>query len=101
MIKKIDKYLNKYNKIVLYYDNGQEVLGKILDQAFIKFSGFEHRITFNHEEKRLFQLTDMLTYLDKYYYKYNHKKGFTKGEKFFFTEEEMRKIYNDLDKKRI
>lgn len=101
MIKKIDKYLNKYDKIVLYYDNGQEVLGKILDQAFIKFSGFEHRITFNHEEKRLFQLTDMLTYLDKYYYKYNHKKGFTKGEKFFFTEEEMRKIYNDLDKKRI
>ena len=62
MIKKIDKYLNKYNKIVLYYDNGQEVLGKILDQAFIKFSGFEHRITFNHEEIRLFQLTDMLTY---------------------------------------
>lgn len=43
----------------------------------------------------------MLTYLDKYYYKYIHKKGFTKGEKFFFTEEEMRKIYNDLDKKRI
>lgn len=101
MIKKIDKYLNKYDKIVLYYDNGQEVLGKILDQAFTKFSGFEHRISFNHEEKRLFQLTDMLTYLDKYYYKYNHKKGFTKGEKFFFTEEEMRKIYNDLDKKRI
>ena len=29
MIKKIDKYLNKYDKIVLYYDNGQEVLGKI------------------------------------------------------------------------
>lgn len=101
MIKKIDKYLNKYDKIVLYYDNGQEVLGKILDQAFTKFSGFEHIISFNHEEKRLFQLTDMLTYLDKYYYKYIHKKGFTKGEKFFFTEEEMRKIYNDLDKKRI
>ena len=38
MIKKIDKYLNKYDKIVLYYDNGQEVLGKILDQAFTKFS---------------------------------------------------------------
>lgn len=101
MIKKIDKYLNKYDKIVLYYDNGQEVLGKILDQAFTKFSGFEHRISFNHEEKRLFQLTDMLTYLDKYYYKYIYKKGFTKGEKFFFTEEEMRKIYNDLHKKRI
>ena len=34
MIKDHEQYFNKFDKIVMYYDNGQEVLGTILDSIF-------------------------------------------------------------------
>ena len=101
MIRKIDNYLKKFDVIVMYYDNGQEILGKILDQIFSKYNGFEHRELFDHKEKRLFQVSDMLTFIDKYNYKYKNKMKFTKGEKYFFTDEEIRLILRNIDKKRI
>lgn len=101
MIKMHEEYFNKFNQIVMYYDNGQETLGIILDSIFSRFDGFEHRADFNHKEKRLFQVSDMLTYIDKYDYKYKNKKLFTKGEKYFFNDEEIRKIRKGLEKKRF
>ena len=101
MIRKINNYLKKFDVIVMYYDNGQEILGKILDQIFCKYNGFEHRELFDHKEKRLFQVSDMLTFIDKYNYKYKNKMKFTKGEKYFFTDEEIRLILREIDKKRL
>ena len=63
--------------------------------------GFEHRVEFDHKEKRLFQVSDMLTYIDKYDYKYKNKMSFTKSEKYFFTDDEIRKILRELNKKRF
>ena len=101
MIKEHDGYFEKFDKIVMYYDNGQETLGIILDSIFSRFEGFEHRVEFDHKEKRLFQVSDMLTYIDKYDYKYKNKMSFTKGEKFFFSYDEVRKILRELRKKRF
>lgn len=101
MIKEHESYFNKFDKIVMSYDNGQETLGIILDSIFLRFDGFEHRVDFNHKEKRLFQVSDMLTFIDKYDYKYKNKKQFTKGEKYFFSDEEIRKILRELSKKRF
>ncbi len=78
MIKEHEEYFNKFDKIVLYYDNGQETLGTILDSVFLRFDGFDHRDKFDHKEKRLFQVSDMLTYIDKYDYKYKNKKNLQK-----------------------
>lgn len=101
MIKTHEDYLNKFDKIVLYYDNGQEPLGYILDSLFIRFDGFEHRIDFNHKEKRLFQVSDMLTYIDKAIYKHKNNIKYKKAELYFFGNEELRKIAKELDKKRF
>ena len=101
MIKEHEKYFNRFDKIVMYYDNGQETLGTILDSIFLRFEGFEHRISFDHKEKRLFQVSDMLTFIDKYDYKYKNKMSFTRGEKYFFSIEEIRKILKELNKKRF
>ncbi len=101
MIKKNEKYFKKFDKIVMYYDNGQETLGIILNSIFSRFDGFEHRVDFNHKEKRLFQVSDMLTYIDKFDYKYKNKMKFTNGEKYFFSIEEMRRILKELNKKRF
>lgn len=101
MIKLHEDYFNKFDKIVLYYDNGQEPLGYILDSLFIRFDGFEHRTVFDHKEKRLFQVSDMLTYLDKAIYKHHHNIKYKKAELYFFGKEELRKIAKELDKKRF
>ena len=37
------------------------------------YVGFRHRVGFDYEEKRLFQVSDKLTYIDKYDYKYKNK----------------------------
>lgn len=101
MIKEHEIYFEKFDQIVMYYDNGQETLGTILDSIFLRFDGFEHRIEFDHKEKRLFQVSDMLTYIDKYDYKYKHKMEFTRSEKYFFTIADIRKILKELSKKRF
>ncbi|MBR4830976.1 MAG: hypothetical protein IKZ96_04400 [Bacilli bacterium] len=101
MIKEQELFFRRYDYIVLYYDNGQEILGTILDALFSRFDNYEHRIDFNHVEKRLFQVSDMLTYIDKYDYKYKNSMSFSKSEKYFFTNEEIRKIIKELNKKRF
>ncbi len=101
MIKEHEKYFNRFDKIVMYYDNGQETLGTILDSIFLRFEGFEHRVNFDHKEKRLFQVSDMLTFIDKYDYKYKNKMSFTRGEKYFFSDKDIRRILRELSKKRF
>jgi len=101
MVNENEAYFKKFDKIVLYYDNGQETLGTILDSIFYRFEGFEHRINFDHKEKRLFQVSDMLTYIDKYDYKYKNKMKISQAEKYFFSVEDIRRILKELNKKRF
>ena len=101
MIKEHEGYFEKFEQIVMYYDNGQETLGIILDSIFSRFDGFQHREDFDHKEKRLFQVSDKLTYIDKYDYKYKYKIQFTKSERYFFTTVDIRKILKELNKKRF
>ena len=101
MINDNEKYFTKFDKIVLYYDNGQEKLGNMLDSLFSRFEGYEHRVEFDHKEKRLFQVADMLTYLDKTFYKYKNNLKYNKAEKFFFDNYNSHKIERELNKKRL
>lgn len=95
------EYFKKFDQIVMYYDNGQETLGIILDSIFFQFEGFEHRVEFDHKEKRLFQVSDMLTFIDKYDYKYKHHMLLTNGEKYFFSNNDIRRILKELARKRF
>ena len=101
MIKEHEVYFNRFNQIVLYYDNGQEVLGNILDATFAKLNGYEHRENFDHKEKRLFQVSDMLTYIDKAIYKHENNIKYKKSELYFLSNEELRKITKELSKKKL
>lgn len=101
MLKENEKYFNKFDKIVMYYDNGQEELGIVLNSLFSRFNGFEHRIDFDHKEKRLFQVSDMLTVIDKLDYKRKNNIRFTKAERYFFNGKDFRHIINLLKNKRI
>lgn len=95
------KYIKSFEKVVIYYDNGQETLATILDTLFSKYLNVERIIEFDHKQKRLFQISDMLTVIDKLDYKRKNNISFTKAEKYFFTSKDFRHIINLLKSKRI
>lgn len=100
-IKENQNYFNLFEKIVIYYDNGQETLATILDIVFSTNERVERRIEFNHTKKRLFQVSDMLTFIDKLDYKFHNNMPFTKAEKYFFTNKEIEYIKRKLKNKRL
>ena len=97
----IGTYLEKFEKVVIYYDNGQEELGKIIDSIVSTKDNVEHRTEFDHKNKRLFQVSDMLTVIDKLDYKRKNNIAFTNNEKYFFKGKDFRNIINLLKDKRI
>ena len=97
----INDYMNQFEKIVIYYDNGQEALGAIIDTLLINKNNIEHRIDFNHKEKRLFQVSDMLTFVDKIIYKHNHNMKMTRAETYFFSVKDILGIIRQLKNKRL
>ena len=80
--RKINNYLNYFQK------------GKIIDKVFNQFNNYKHIVEFDHKEKVLFQVADMLTYL--YKIELNSKKY---DDTFFITEEELRKTIKELNNK--
>lgn len=97
----ISDYMNEFEKVVIYYDNGQEELGAIIDSIIGDKNNVEHRTEFDHKEKRLFQVSDMLTFVDKIVYKHNNNIALTKAEKYFFQLRDIIDIERRLKNKRI
>lgn len=100
-LNSINDYMNEFDKIVIYYDNGQEALGAIIDTLLMTKNNVEHRIEFNHKEKRLFQVSDMLTFIDKIVYKYHNDIPLTNSERYFFSVKDILGIIRQLKNKRI
>ncbi len=102
MIKRNEKYFSKFDKVEVYYDNGQNDLAKVIDKVFKEnFENYEHIVEFDHVENRLFQIADMLTYIDKVDYKYQNKSNYSKHEIYFLEKDEMRNIIRELSRKRL
>ena len=100
-INKNKQYFDSFDKIVIYYDNGQETLATILDIVFATNERAERIVEFDHIRKRLFQVSDMLTFIDKLDYKYHNNMPFTKAEKKFFKNKEIEYIKRKLKNKRL
>ena len=94
------KYFQKFDKIIIYYDNGQSQLTSILEDVFKNFN-ISFISDFDKIKEKLFQVADMLTFMDKYYYKFKHKLYISKNEKIFFENMEMRKLLKELKSKRF
>ena len=94
------KYFLSFQKIIIYYDNGQEKLDNIIKDAFARYN-YEIIEKFNHQEERLFQVADMLTFIDKLNYKRKEKLKINNSEKYFLSIEEYRKLIKELSRKRL
>lgn len=97
----INDYMNEFEQVVIYYDNGQDALGAIIDTLLLNKNNVEHRIEFDHKEKRLFQVSDMLTFVDKIVYKHTHNIKLTRAETYFFSVKDILGIIRQLKNKRI
>lgn len=94
-------YFQQFDRIVIYYDGGQKPLNRILESTFLKMRYANQKVQFNHKEKKLFQVADMLTYVDKIIYKYKHKIKFTATESAFFSQKLVKYTILELAKHRI
>lgn len=96
------EYFNSFDKIIIYYDNGQNELTKILTSVFnILFSNVEFRKV-SPSDYKLFQTADMICTLELLALKAEHNQ-FTKSEREFFTSErDFKKCrLKEIRKKRI
>lgn len=100
-MQNIKAYLDSFDRIVVYYDNGQDNIVAILNEIFSNIPNVEKRTEFNHTEKRLFQVADMLTVIDKIIYKHRHKIPLTKAELHFFNVKDILNIIRYLKNKRM
>ena len=95
------RYLDSFDKILIYYDNGQRTLGVAINETFSILENYEQVIEFNHIQERLFQSADMLTFIYKFDYKYRNKSNISISALYFFETMEMRKILKELEKKKL
>ena len=94
-------YFQSFDQIVVYYDGGQKPLNKIVSETFLKLNSAMLKSDFDHVEKKIFQVADMLTYVDKLIYKYQHKERFTATESAFFSPKLIKYTIIELGKHRF
>lgn len=99
--QEISPVLAEYRYIIIYYDKGQVIPTKVFDEVEQIYSNIEIRPNFNHAKKRLFQVSDMVTKLDKMQFDLDHGNGWTKGERYFFTKTEFREVHRQINRKRF
>ena len=91
-----------FDKIVVYYDNGQTELSAILNAVLsIQFSNVEFRIA-EPQKYRLLQAADFICSMELLKIKY-HENRVSKSEKqFFYRPQELKKtFFRSIEKKRI
>lgn len=101
MINSNLNYFLSFDRIKVYYDGGQKPLNRIIANTFLTFDNTIQQFDFNHVEKKLFQVADMLTYIDKLIYKYKHNIKFTTTESAFFSIKRIKQIVLELKKHRF
>lgn len=101
MINNNLNYFQSFSQIIVYYDGGQKPLNRIITNTFLSFNNATQRSSFDHIEKKLFQVADMLTYIDKLTYKYNKRIKLTQTEKTFFSTKQIRTAINQLRPHRL
>ena len=80
------EYFQKFDKIIIYYDNGQEQLASILISVFSSWfqDNFEYRVVSPYEYK-LFQVADFICTLSLIKHKLSCGYNLTNSESLFFT----------------
>lgn len=102
MIARHLAYFNQFDKVIVYYDNGQAELSAILNAVFsILFNDVEFRKA-EPQKYRLLQVADFVCSLELLKIKKDEKRLSKSEEKFFYKTQELKKPFlKSLEEKRL
>ena len=102
VIEKNKSFFNRFDKIIVYYDNGQIELGSILNTVFsIHFSNVEFRKA-EPQKYRLLQAADFICSMELLKIKKNENRLSKSEKQFFYKPQELKKtFFRTVDKKRL
>ena len=93
IIKKHEDFFREYEKIIVYYDNGQTELSAVLNTVFsIHFSNVEFRKA-QPQRYRLLQIADFICSMELMKIKRIEKRLSKSEEKFFYKPQELKKTF--------
>lgn len=95
-------FFGSFDKIIVYYDNGQTELSAILNAVFsIQFSNVEFRKA-EPQKYRLLQVADFICSMELLRIKREEKRLSKSEEKFFYKPQELKKTFlKSVEKKRL
>lgn len=102
VMNKHQEYFMSFDKIVVYYDNGQNELSAILNAVFsIQFSNVEFRKA-APQKYRLLQAADFICSMELLRIKRKEKRLSKSEEQFFYKPQELKKAFlKSTEKKRL
>ena len=102
VIEKHKAFFDSFDKIIVYYDNGQIELGAILNTVFsIYFSNVEFRKA-EPQKYRLLQAADFICSMELLRIKKNENRLSKSEQQFFYKPQELKKtFFKAVDKKRL
>lgn len=102
VIQKHEAFFNSFDKIIVYYDNGQIELGAILNTVFsIYFANVELRKA-EPQKYRLLQAADFICSMELLKIKKNENRLSKSEKQFFYKPQELKKtFFKTIDKKRL
>ncbi len=102
VIEKHKVFFDSFDKIIVYYDNGQIELGTILNTVFsIHFSNVEFRKA-EPQKYRLLQAADFICSIELLKIKKSENRLSKSEQQFFYKPQELKKsFFKTVDKKRL
>lgn len=99
----ISDYIKKFDKLIIYYDNGQMEISSILNAVFTMLYG--DKVDFRNASPikyRLLQVADFICTLEYIKLKYNTSDISNSEKQFFYRKQELNKtFFKALEKKKI
>jgi len=95
-------FFEGFEKVIVYYDNGQSELGSILNTVFsLYFANVEFRKA-EPQKYRLLQTADFICSLELLRLKWKENRLSNSEKKFFYKPQELKKVFfKAIDKKRM
>lgn len=96
------EFFSGFDKVIVYYDNGQVELGTILNAVFsIQFSNVEFRKA-EPQKYRLLQATDFICSMELLRLKQEEKRLSKSEKSFFYKPQELKKTFlKSIEKKKL
>ena len=102
MINNHIEYFNKFDNVIVYYDNGQIELSSILNAVLMVLLGEVEFRKAEPQKYRLLQVADFVCSMELLKIKRDEKRLSKSEDKFFYKPQELKKVFlKSIDKNKL